>query len=229
METAKKKNIMLRFLPVHGWIAVAVMIIVNMMVYNGSRVFTRTMDHHDLTSALDYSIPFIKEFVVVYIPIAYFQWIYGFYLAARENKTICARIFAAEICAKILCLVCFLLLPTTMMRADVHGADFLSRAVYMVYRFDAADNLFPSIHCLESYVLLRTVLWLEKAPKWYKYFTVPVSVLVMMSTVFMKQHVVVDIIAAVVVVEIGIFVAKMIYRRKINIITKETEKTQLVS
>ncbi len=229
METTKKKNIMLRFLPVHGWIAVFVMVAVNMIVYNGSRVITKSMDHHDLTSVLDYNIPFIKEFVVVYIPIAYFQWVYGFYLAARENKMICARIFAAEICAKILCLVCFLLIPTTMMRADVHGADFLSRAVYTVYRFDAADNLFPSIHCLESYVLLRTVLWLEKAPKWYKYFTVPASVLVMMSTVFMKQHVVVDIIAAIVVVEIGILAAKKIYKRKTKILTKETEKTQLVS
>ncbi len=224
METVKKKNIMLKILPIHGWIAIFSMIVVNMMVYNGSRIFTRTMDHHNLTSAIDNSIPFIKEFVVVYIPIAYFQWVYGFYLAARENKTICARIFAAEICAKLLCLVCFLVIPTTMMRANVYGGDFLSRSVYLVYRLDAADNLFPSIHCLESYVLLRTVLWLEKAPKWYKFFTAPVSILVMMSTVFMKQHVVVDIIAAIVVVEIGILVAKIIYRRKNKNTVPETKK-----
>ena len=46
----------------------------------------------------------------------------------------------------------------------------------------------------------------------------------MMSTVFMKQHVVVDIIAAIVVVEIGILVAKIIYRRKNKNAALETEK-----
>ena len=224
MDKAKKKNIFLRILPLHGWLAIILMVLVNTMVYNGSRMFTRGLDHHNLTSVLDNNIPFIKEFVVVYIPIAYFQWVYGFYLAARENKMVCARIFAAEIIAKIMCLICFILIPTTMMRAEVSGGDFLSRAVYMVYRLDTADNLFPSVHCIESYILMRTVLWLEKAPKWYKWITVPVSILVMVSTVFMKQHVIVDVIAAIVAVELGIFLAKIIYRRKMKKTEQETEK-----
>jgi PAP2 superfamily. len=223
MDTVKEKNILLKILPKHGWIAVIIMIFVNIMVYNGSRVLTRAWDHYNMTSSIDKSIPFIKEFVIVYIPIAYLQWLLGFYYAARENKMICARIFAAEILAKLMCLACFLLIPTTMMRADVQGGDLLSRSVYYVYRLDSADNLFPSIHCLESYILMRTVLWLEKAPKWYKLVTVPAGLLVMLSTVFMKQHVIVDVIAAIVVVEIGIFAAKKIYRRRKTTTDKKEE------
>ncbi len=213
-DKTKNKNIFLRILPLHGWIAVIIMVAVHVMVFNGSRIFTRMLEHHNFTTAFDYRIPFVKEFVIIYIPIAYFQWVYGFYIAAREKKTICARIFAAEIIAKLLCLACFVIIPTTMRRATVHGSDFLSDAVMMVYRLDTADNLFPSVHCLESYILMRTVLWLEKAPKWYKWITVPISILVMLSTVFMKQHVILDVIAAIVVVETGIFVAKLIYRKK---------------
>ena len=73
---------------------------------------------------------------------------------------------------------------------------------------DAPDNLFPSIHCLESYVCFRGALYTKKVPVWYKYVMLISTVLVFASTVLVKQHVLVDMLGAVLAVEFGLFVSK---------------------
>lgn len=211
---SKKKNIFTRFLPFYGWMSVIIMLAVNMIAFQATRLVNGGWHHYDFTLPLDNMIPLVKEFIIIYIPIAYGQWIYGFYLAARERKTICYRIFTAEIIAKTICLICFLVIPTTMVRHDVTATDFLSRWVQSVYDMDPNDNLFPSIHCLESYVLTRGAFMMDRCPKWFKWGSIPVTILVFASTVFLRQHVVVDIIAAVVVVEIGFFIARRVIKER---------------
>lgn len=206
-----KKNIFTRFLPFYGWMSVIVSLAVNMVAFQATRLINRGWHHYDLSLPIDYIIPLVKWFIIIYIPVAYGQWIYGFYLAARERKPICYHFFTAEIVAKLLCLVCFLIIPTTMVRQDMVDTDFLSRWIQWVYNTDAADNLFPSIHCLESYVLLRECFRMERCPKWFKWINIPVTLLVFASTLFLRQHVFVDIIGAIVVVEIGIFVANRLH------------------
>ena len=202
-----KKNPFTRFLPFYGWMSVIVSLAVNMTAFQATRLINRGWHHYDFSLPIDNVIPLVTWFIIIYIPIAYGQWIYGFYLAARERKPICYHFYASEIIAKLLCLVCFLVIPTTMVRHDLTGTDFLSRWVQLIYDTDAADNLFPSIHCLESYVLLRECFLMERCPKWFKWANIPVTLLVFASTLFLRQHVFVDIIGAIVVVEIGIFIA----------------------
>ena len=205
----KLKQQFLKFLPAHGWLAVIVMVAVNIIAYQATRLFNTGWHHYDFSLPIDNRFPLIKEFVIVYIPIAYAQWVYGFYLAAREKKKVCYEIFGAEIIAKVLCMLCFLLIPTTMVRNDVTATDFLSRWVQSVYDVDPADNLFPSIHCLESYVITRAAfsktIGMERCPSWFKWACIPVTLLVFASTLCLHQHVLVDVIAAIIVVEIGYF------------------------
>ncbi len=214
----KKKNILTKIIPAYGWASVLIMLAINMLAFQGTRLINGPWHHYDLSLPIDSYFPLIKEFVIIYIPIAYAQWIYGFFLAARERKIACYKIFTAEIIAKLFCLVCFLLLPTTMVRNDISATDFLSRWVQSVYDVDPADNLFPSIHCLESYVLTRAAfsrkIGMEHCPAWFKWVNIPVTALVFASTLFLRQHVFVDVIAAVVVVEIGLFAANLIFRDK---------------
>ncbi len=208
MKTIKRKiNV---FLPDYGFIALLTIVCVNTLVYNGSRFISEQLYHYRFATLFDTHIPFIKEFVIVYIPIAYGQWIYGFYLSAREDVKTCKKIFTAEIIAKLMCLLLFLALPTTMNRAHISGSDIFSSLVRLVYSADAADNLFPSIHCIESYLLMRTAGMLKKAPDWYKAVTPIVTLLVMLSTVFVKQHVLADCFAAVIVTEAALMIAKTI-------------------
>ncbi len=208
----KIRKFLLDKVPLYGWLAIIAIVTVNMLVYYGSRLLTSSMTHHNITSAVDRHIPFVPAFVLVYIIVAYGQWWFGYYLAAREDKKTVLTIFSAELIAKLLCLVVFLVYPTTMDRAQITGTDVFSRMVELLYSADTPDNLFPSIHCLESYLLWRTLPLLKKAPAWYKKVTPFISLSVFASVLLVKQHVAVDILGAIVVTEIGLLTMKLIMK-----------------
>lgn len=202
-----------KILPGYGWLAIFLMLGMNFVTYCGSRLLNTSWHHYNMSCWLDSRIPFIKEFILVYIVFAFLQWGCGFFLVAREEKKICYRICIGEITAKLFCLVCFLLIPTTMIRGHVTGNDFFSRCVILMYKTDAADNLFPSIHCLESYLLMRVLPWMKKVPVWYRIATPLVSILVCASTLFVKQHVFVDVPGAILAVETGLLISRFLCPR----------------
>ena len=106
-------------------------------------------------------------------------------------------------------------MPTTLTRPEITGTGFWNWLTSLIYSTDAADNLFPSIHCLESWILFRGVMRCEKQGTTMKIFMFVSAILVFASTVLIKQHVVIDIIGGVLVVEIGLFLAKKLNTKRI--------------
>ena len=209
----KIKNFLCKILPGYAYIPLAAMLVFNWLVYFGTRYFTTDMKHYSMYTALDSIIPFVPAFISVYI-LAYVQWILGYGLIARENKHVFSWIVTGEIIAKAMALVCFVTVPTTITRPEVSDTGLWNVLTNYVYSSDAPDNLFPSVHCLESWVCFRGAMHLKKPGKWYKYASLLFTLLVFASTVLVKQHVVLDIVGAVVFVEIGLFISARIHKRK---------------
>ncbi len=203
-------------LKLHGWIAIAAVILMNTIVYYGSRLLTSSSYHYDFTTSLDSRIMFIPAFILIYGLLGYAQWIFGYYWSACEDKKTVLFIFGAEIIAKIPSMIIFLMIPTTMTRPDIIGTDLFSLLVRSLYVMDTPDNLFPSFHVLESYMLLRTLPLLKKAPKWYRMLTPIVSPLVIISILFVKQHLIVDILGGIAVCEFGLLTMNIIYAAVAN-------------
>lgn len=101
---------------------VAGTIVCNMLTYYGSRPITQGLPHWDLTLPLDRWIPFVPSAVSIYV-LAFVSWVIGIWVIARESPAVCYEVLAGEQIAKLLCLVCFFLLPTTMERPEVPGSD----------------------------------------------------------------------------------------------------------
>lgn len=199
--------------PDYGCKALIVMISFHILTYFASRFLTSGWHHYSMETSLDRAIPYIKEFIIIYMPVAFLQWIIGYYMIARDTRENCLTLAGAEIIGKFICLVCFLLLPTTMVRAEITGTDFWNRWVGYLYAIDPADNLFPSIHCLESWVIFRSTFYLQSLPRWAKPLQLTISLLVFASTLFVKQHVIADVVAGVLVVEIGLWIMKAVNRK----------------
>ena len=111
--------------------------------------------------------------------------------------------------AKIFCFLFFTIMPTAIVRPDVTGnsvLDFLTRAIYAMDT--PAVNLFPSIHCLESWVAIRCAFSMKKVGNVYRAITVFISLGVFMSVVFLKQHYLVDIPAGILVFELALLLTK---------------------
>ena len=158
---------------------------------------------------LGVNVPLIPVFLIFYV-LSYVQWFIGFTLIARESKELCYRFTAGEIIAKAICLIVFILYPTEMTKPEIAGTGVFYTLVGWMHFIDTPMiNLFPSIHCLESWFCLRTSFYLKGIRKWYAPLSIVFTLLVFASTVFIHQHVLIDIPAGIIVCEIGLLIGRL--------------------
>ena len=201
MKTLKK------IIPSYAVIPIIMSLVVNMITYFGTRIFTTKLHHYNINCFIDDMIPFTTFMIWIYV-LSYVIWVVGFIVIGRENKKVCYEVLFGEQIAKLMCLVIFVAFPTTLIRPEFDVNTLSEWMTNLIYTLDSPDNLFPSIHCLESWVCFRGAMSCKKVGKVYKVIMLILALLVFASTVMVKQHVFVDIIGAILVVEIGLALAK---------------------
>ena len=189
----------------------ALALLVNSCVYMGIAQLRRFLTFSSLETPLDTALPFLAPFVLFYV-LAFVQWGLNYLLIARDSKELCYRFAFGNIIAKLICLFFFVFLPTTLARPAVTGTDLCSRLVRLIYTFDPPVNLFPSIHCLESWCCIRASFLLKKSNRAYQTATLIMSLGVFASTLFIKQHVIADVFGGIVVFEAGFRLAGRIQK-----------------
>ena len=197
-----------KIIPKYARIPLLAILIFNLAVYYGAGLIVNSMDNHmDISLSIDSYIPFVPAFIVIYV-LAYAQWVIGYVVISHSDIEHCYKVASAEIIAKAMCLACFIIIPTTIVRPEVTGGGFFGFATSFIYSADAPINLFPSIHCLESWVVFRCCLKM-KLPKCYKIGMGIFTALVFASVVLVKQHVFIDIPAGILVFEIGYLITRL--------------------
>lgn len=204
----KLRKMLTRLLPTYTILPLALMLLINVLAYVGTRPIAANFPHYTFALPIDGVIPFIPAFTVIYV-LAYLQWVIGFILIARESRELCYSYLSGEMIAKLISMGFFLLLPTTLVRPEITGSDLFSKLTGLIYKADTPDNLFPSLHCLESWFCFRGTLKLKKAGKSAKFFSLLFTLLVFASTVLIKQHLFLDILGGIAVCEIGLLLSKV--------------------
>lgn len=195
-----------RWIPAYGLLTLIAGFTVNSVVYWGTQLLMASSYHYDFTSSLDRKVPFIKEWIVIYIG-CYIFWAVNYVLIAREGKEKCYRFATADVMSRLICAVFFIIIPTTNVRPVVVGSDFCSWLVRYVYMTDPATNLFPSIHCMVSWFCFIGIRKSKKIPVWYKIVSCAIAVTICLSTQFTKQHYMIDIAGGVLIAEVCFFIA----------------------
>lgn len=180
----------------------------NGCVYYGARLLTGARLHHDMTTALDTLIPFLPWTISIYWG-CYLFWCVNYCLCAAQERKERERFFCAEILAKGACLLLFLTIPTTNVRPDITGTGFWDDLMRLLYQIDAADNLFPSIHCLVSWLCWVGVRKRRDIPTWYRWFSLFAAIAVCISTLTTKQHVLADVFGGIALAEMCYALAAM--------------------
>lgn len=174
----------------------------NCCVYSGARWIAKAWHHYDMTTSLDLLTPFAPWTVSIYLG-CYVFWCINYYLCTLQEKTERDRFFCADALAKTLCFLFFLIIPTTNVRPEItEYQNIWDLLMKLVYRFDEADNLFPSIHCLVSWLCWIGVRKRKDIPIGYRYFSLITAVAVCISTLTTKQHVIADVIGGVLLAEL---------------------------
>lgn len=193
----KKK---IEIIPGMMWLPMILTLVCNAIAYNGSRLFMADKFHYNLSNALDDKIPFVPWTVAIYFG-CYVFWIVNYIIGCRQDREEAFRFLSADLLSKLVCLICFLFLPTTNVRPAVEGNSIWDELMRILYQIDAADNLFPSIHCSTSWFCFLAVRKNDKIPKWYALASLLMALSVCVSTLTTKQHVLMDVIGGVALAE----------------------------
>ncbi len=219
IETLKKKFDDL--LPPFCRLPLLFTVILNFSVYFGSRLIAGNWTHHNIETELDRQIPMVYWMVVIYF-CCYIFWIVNYIYNARMDKTHCYRFLAADWIAKVVCFIFYVGYPTTNTRPEIVGNDIFAGLMRLLYKIDSADNLFPSIHCLVSWLCYIGIRGNKKVPLWFRVVSCICALAVCVSTVTTKQHVLYDVFAGIGLVELTYFITGKIVKSKAN--EKETKE-----
>ena len=171
------------------------------VVFSGSRIFTAAWPHRDMTSALDRAVPFWPWTVSIYVA-AYFFWAANYNLAMFQGEDRAWRFLAADILGKAVCLGFFLAMPTANVRPELPPKAPLGWMLHIIYALDSPDNLFPSIHCLDSWLCWAVVRGRKNIPAAYRAFSLVMALAIAASTLTTRQHVLADAAAGFALAEL---------------------------
>ncbi|MCK9222629.1 MAG: phosphatidic acid phosphatase [Limnochordia bacterium] len=152
--------------------------------------------NHFMYHWLDYRIPFLKVFIIPYV-VWYFYIAFGLvyvgYVSRKEFARFCLFMFGGM----TLSFVVYFFFPNGQnLRPLILDNDFLSRIIQTIYVKDRPMNSSPSMHVHNSiavHIALRRVLPNRPVLRVLSFITM---VSIILSTVFIKQHSVLDVVHA---------------------------------
>lgn len=180
----------------HAWVLLYGVIYMPWFVY----LERRTDVHYFLIhSPLDDYIPFVEYFIVPYL--LWFAFVavtagYFFFTDKAGFYRLCAFLIVGMTFFLILCTVFpngLNLRPSTFERDNI----FVELVKY-IYATDTPTNVLPSIHVFNS-IGVCIAIWHSEALRRHRriqWAAYALAVLIILSTVFLKQHSVTDVIAA---------------------------------
>lgn len=184
----------------HGWILSYFFVYITWFTYLERTVTTQFYPIH---SKLDDLIPFNEVFIIPYL--LWFVYIavtvaYFLLTSKKDFYRCCAFLFSGM----TICLIIYTIWPNGhYLRVDLTALGRSNLFIDMlssIYSIDTATNVFPSIHVLNSVGAMIAIHRSEKLRDiaWVQWSALLLTVSICLSTVFLKQHSVLDIFGALV-------------------------------
>ena len=176
---------------------------------------------------LDDVIPFCEWFIFPYLiwfPFVAVAVLYFFFHNKSEFYRICAFVFGGM----TVCLLIYTIWPNgQVLRPDLAllGRENLAtQLVSMIYRADTPTNVCPSIHVFNS---LAVCIAVYRSPdftenKLVRYTTLILTILICLSTVFLKQHSAFDGICAAI---LALVFTKLVYSPRHSFVKEDKRQT----
>lgn len=159
---------------------------------------------HPVHCFLDDIIPFNEYFLVFYCGwyvLVFGSLVYYFFYDVQRFRELDLYIFTTQMAA----MACYIFWPS---RQDLRPEVFPRENVFtwimgLIYTFDTNTGVCPSLHVAYSLAIVSVMVKDDRLKKPFKMLVTCFCLMVCLSTAFVKQHSVVDIIAALPVVLLG--------------------------
>lgn len=189
---------------------------------------TVTTKFHIITMPLDLSIPFCEYFIIPYL--LWFAYVacavlYFFFQDREDYYKLCAFLFTG--------MTVFLIVSTVypnghyLRPSELVTDNWCAKAVSWLYQTDTSTNLFPSIHVYNSlgvHIAITHSKWFHNK-KGAKFVSFILCSSIILSTMFLKQHSVFDVMTAFGMATVMYyFIYSQAYQRILVYIRLEREK-----
>lgn len=151
--------------------------------------------------ALDRRIPFCEYFIIPYL--LWFPFIAGcvlWFCLMKGKEEEYDKLIKSLITGMLVFVLCSLLYPNgQLLRPKLAGENIFELLVLRLYEIDTNTNIFPSLHVFNSIVcciaVCRNVT--EKKYRLLRSLTVLLTVSIILSTMLLKQHSILDVLGAI--------------------------------
>lgn len=155
--------------------------------------------YHVIHCALDDLIPFQEWFLLAYV--AWYIMIVGMHLYTLLYDTAAFRDYSRFLIISMsMCAVIFLVYPSTQqLRPEtLPRENLLTKILELIYRVDTPTNILPSGHAVGAMAVFAAALHCGRLRTPGRLAVIgALALLVSLSTVFLKQHSILDVLAAV--------------------------------
>ena len=179
---------------------------------------TVTTHFHVIHVALDDYIPFCEYFIIPYL--AWFGYVafgvcYFFFKNKEEYYRLCTTLFTG--------MTIFLIVSTLYPNGHYLRPTYFDhnniciQLVKWLYSTDTPTNLFPSIHVYNS-ICVNAAIWHSEDFKKHtavRYGSAVLMVLIILSTMFLKQHSVFDVVTGTV---LAVFLYSVVYNPNASLV-----------
>jgi membrane-associated phospholipid phosphatase len=161
---------------------------------------------------VDSWIPFSRWFIL-----PYFSWylqigitVAWLVFSPHTGRLLHRMVIAMDI-AVLIAAVFYLAMPTMMIRPEVAGTDILSQMIRRIYEIDLPFNCFPSMHVFWATIIARFLALVGPRKTWFRLLNYGSLLLIILSTVFTKQHYTPDILGGLAVAWISCLLSDRLF------------------
>lgn len=149
----------------------------------------------DISTSIDQVIPFLSVFIIPYILWYAYIFCYLIYFCFKDTK-VYLKTLTLIVVAELICFVIYFFFQTTVPRPTIEGNNIFNHLVLWIYENDLPFNCFPSIHVLTTFVIMLASLHIKNKHLINNVCIHVVGTLIIISTLFVKQHVIFDMIGS---------------------------------
>ena len=172
-------------------------------------------DYNILKSIIN--VPLVKPFIYIYN-----SW-YPFivlctFLVYKYDKKVFKYMITTMLLTAFFAHITFIIYPSEIIRPAIEVKSITDWLVNFTYMADTpAINCLPSMHCAYCFIMIYYIL---KSNNKYKYLLVLYSFIIVISTLFTKQHIIEDAALALIYTIIAIIIVKLNKERIIRFFKK---------
>ncbi len=172
------------------------------VTFFGNQILTNSADpnsmHYGTTWAhtpLDDKIPLISGFIYIYY-LTFPVGIITFFYLAYKNKTKLYDIFVTLCLSFAISGIIYFFFQTRFIKPDFTPETFTDKLVVWTWNSTNPTNCFPSQHCFMAIAVFISCVDCKEMKWWYRIFGCIIGILIVLSTVFTRQHYWVDFLGS---------------------------------